>query len=355
MEQDFIMSDTLKLFTKIFIIITVVFTVFSYLLALVLGPALVYLTPEGLNASMTHLSGLPVWFLDVRGFIPIGIDLGIVFFGVWSIFTLSFGVAWKLRDNFLKVIKESMIRPTRKLFNSSLFALPIINGMTLIAVVAINSFQEAGGIPTGISPIQGEPFIDFFNLSYSALIEEMGFRLIPIGAFLALYLLITKRRELKFSFTQKIKLFFTSILLPDKAKSLTGTKTVYQDGIRNGISNAEWGMLVFTAIVFGIAHFNPGVSWEIGKISSAGFAGFVIGLSYIIYGAHTAIIIHWFFNVYTEAYILLSEFIPAAETFANATIIVSFILGILGWVLVAALGIRAVQNMQKKATSNLII
>ena len=347
------MFDTMKLFTKIFLIITVVFTVFSYLLALALGPALVYLTPEGLNASMTHLSGLPVWFLDVRGFIPVRVDVGIVFFGVWSIFTLSFGVAWKLRDNFLKVIKESMIRPTGKLFTSSLFALPLINGMTLIAVVAINSFQEAGGIPTGISPIHGEPFIDFFNLSYSAVVEEMGFRLIPIGVFIAIYLLITKSREQKFSFKQKFKLFFTSVIFPDKAKSLTSTKTVSQHGIKNGISRAEWGMLIFTAIVFGIAHFDPGVSWEIGKISSAGFAGFLIGLSYLIYGAHTAIIMHWFFNVYTEAYNLLSEFIPAAETFANATIIVSFILGILGWVLVAVFAIRAVQNRQKKATSSL--
>ncbi len=349
------MSETMKLFTKIFLIITVVFTVFSYLLALVLGLTLVYLTPEGLNASMTHLSGLPVWFLDVRAFIPIGLDLGIVFFGVWSIFILSFGVAWKLRENFPKVIKESITRPTGKLFNSSLFALPLINGMTLIAVVAINNFQEAGGIPTGISPIQGDPFIDFFNLSYSAVVEELGFRLIPIGAFLAIYLVITKRRELKFSFKQKIKLFFTSVLLPDKAKSLTSTKTVYQHGIKNGISRPEWGMLIFTAIIFGIAHFNPGVSWEIGKISSAGFAGFVIGLTYLIYGAHTAILMHWFFNVYTETYILLSEFISATETFTNATIIVSFILGILGWVLVAAFGIRAVQNRQKKSRSSLTI
>lgn len=346
------MSDVLRLFIKIFLIITVVFTIFSYLFAIILGPILVYFTPEGLNASITHLSGLPVWFLDMRVYIPVGVDLGIVFFGVWSIFTLSFGVAWKLRANFLKVIKESMIRPTAKLFRSSLFALPIINSMTLIAVVAINSFQEAGGIPTGISPIHGEPFIDFFDLSYSALVEEVGFRLIPIGAFLFIYLLITKRRELKFSFNQKIKLFFNSVLFPDKAKNMTSTKTVYQHGIRRGISIAEWVMLVFTAIVFGLAHFNPGVSWEIGKISSAGFAGFVIGLSYLIYGAHAAIIMHWFFNVYTEAYILLSEFIPAAELFANATIIISFILGILGWVLVAALGIRAVQKRQKKATSS---
>lgn len=344
------MSFTLKLFAKTFLLITVVFTIFSYIFAIGVGPALIYFTPEGLNASMTQLSGLPIWFLDVRVYIPVEVDLGIIFFGIWSIFTLSFGLAWKLRENFLKVVKESMIRPVEKLFNSSLFAMPIINSMTLIAVVAINSFQEVGGIPTGISPIHGEPFIDFFDLSYSAVVEEVGFRLIPIGAFLVIYQLITKRGELKFSFKQKIKLFFTSVLFPDKAKSMVKAKSVYQHGIGGGISIAEWGMLIFTALVFGIAHFNPGVSWEVGKISSAGFAGFLIGLSYLLYGAYAAIIMHWFFNVYTEVYSLLSTFIPAAEPFANAIVVISVILGILGWALVAVLGIRKVQNRLKKLT-----
>ena len=352
-------SDVLKLFAKMFLVIAVVVTVFSYLFAIVLGPALVYFTPEGLIASMIRLSGLPVWFLDVRVYIPIGIDLGVVFFGVWSIFTLSFVVAWKLRENFLKVIKESFVRPTGKLFSSSLFALPIINSMTLIAVVAINSFQEAVGIPTGTSPIQGEPFIDFFDLSYSAVVEEVGFRLVPIGAFLVIYLLITKRRELKFSLKQKIRFFFTSVLFPDKAKSMAGANTVSQHGVRGGISVAEWGMLVFTAIVFGVAHFNPGVSWEIGKIISTAFAGFVIGLSYMLYGAHAAIIMHWFFNAYIETYILLSEFIPASKPFTDAIITISFILGILGLVLVAALGylklFRALQNRQNQTTANLTV
>ncbi len=342
------MFFVLRLFAKIFLIITVVFTIFSYIFAIGVGPTLVYFTSEGLNASMTHLSGLPIWFLDVRVYIPVEVNLGIIFFVIWSIFALSFGMAWKLRENFLKVIKESMIRPIEKLFNSSLFALPIINSMTLIAVVAINSFQEAGGIPTGISPIHGEPFIDFFDLSYSAVAEELGFRLIPIGTFLFIYHLMTKRRELKFSFKQKIRLFFTSVLYPDKAKSMVSAKTVFQYGIGSGISVAEWGILIFTALVFGIAHFNPGVSWEVGKISSAGFAGFLIGLSYLLYGAYAAIIMHWFFNVYTEVYSLLSKFIPATEPFTNAIIIISVILGILGWVLFAILGIKKVQNRLKK-------
>lgn len=357
------MSDELKLFAKMFLIFTVLITVFLYLLAIVLEPALFYFTPEGSTASTVHLSPLTVWFLNIPVSIPIGLNVGALFFGLWSIFTLSFVAAWKLRENFHQTIKESVVQPTRKLFSNCLFAMPILNSMTLLAVLAINSFQEAGGVPTGAPPLPGEPFLDFFDLSYSAVVEEVGFRLIPIGAFLIIYLFSTKRKTVTFSLSQKIKLFFTAILFPDNAKRMVGVKTVNKYGVRGGISLGEWGMVIFTSIVFGLAHFDPGVSWEIGKVSSAAVSGLVLGLSYLLYGIQASIIMHWFFNAYTDTFRLLSEFHPAVASFANGTVIFNLILGILGWSAAAILGFRKLvrgiekrgENKQKQATSSLQI
>jgi hypothetical protein len=221
--------------------------------------------------------------------------------------------------------------------------------MTLLAVIVLGSLQEAGGIPTGTSPIQDEPFLGFFDLSYSAVIEEVGFRLLPIGIFLFLYLLIavSKNRDFVFSLKQKIKLFFMSILFPDKAKQMVGTKTVSIDGIKNGISAGEWAVLVFTSLIFGLAHFNPGVSWELGKISSAAIAGLVIGFSYLVYGAHAAIISHWFFNSYTDTYILLSEVYPVTEPISNVVAGLSLTLGLIGWLYVAYLGYSKLERKTK--------
>jgi len=356
-------SDELKLFAKMFLIITVFITVFLYLLAIVVGPASFYFTPEGLIASTVHLSNLTVWFLIIPVSVPIGLDMGVIFFGLWSIFALSFVAAWKLRENFHQTIKESLVQPTRKLFSSCLFAMPILNSMTLLAVMTMHSFQEAGGIPTGAPSLLGEPFLDFFELSYSAVVEEVGFRLIPIGAFLVIYLFITKKGTVTFSLSQKIKLFFTAILFPDNAKRMVGAKTVNEYGVRGGISVGEWGMVIFTSIVFGLSHFNPGVSWEIGKVSSAAFAALVLGLSYLLYGIQASIIMHWFFNAYTDSFLLLSDFHPAAASFANGTVIFSIILGILGWSTAAILGFRKLvnaiekrgENKQSQATSSLQI
>jgi len=356
-------SDALKLFAKMFLVVTVFITVFLYLLAIVLGPALFYFTPEGLIVSAVHLSPLKVWFLNLPVSVPIGVDVGALFFGLWTIFTLSFVAAWKLRENFHQTIKDSVVQPTRKLFSSCLFAMPILNSMTLIAVLAMHSFQEAGGIPTGTPPLPGEPFLDFFDSSYSAVVEEVGFRLIPIGAFLVIYLFTTKKGTVTFSLSRKVKLFFTAILFPDSAKRMVGAKTVNEHGVRGGISLGEWGMVIFTSLVFGLSHFDPGVSWEIGKVSSATFSGLVLGLSYLLYGIQASIIMHWFFNAYTDTFLLLSEFHPAAASFANATVIFSFILGILGWSAAAILGFRKLvrgtekrgENKQSQATSSLQI
>lgn len=355
--------DVLKLFAKLFLVITVLITVFLYLLAIVLGPTLFYFTPEGLSTSMRHLSALPVWFFNKPVFIPIGLDVGVIFLFLWTVFAVSFVAAWKLRENFHKVIRESIARPMEKLFSNCLFTMPIINSMTLIAVVAIQSLQEVGGIPTGTPYLPGEPFLDFFDLSYAAVVEEVGFRVIPIGAFLIIYLFLTKKKAATFSLRQKMKLFFTAILFPDRAKRMVGAKTVDEYGFRSGISLGEWGMVIFTSIIFGLVHFNPGVSWEIGKIAPAAIAGLVIGLSYLVYGAQASIIMHWFFNVYTDTYILFSELYPIVLPFVNTILVITFILGTLGWLAAATLGylklVRAIEkrgkNKQNQATSSLPI
>ena len=349
------LSEVLKLFGKLFIVITALITVCLYLAALVLEPALFYLTSQGLNAGTYHLSVLPFWFLNLQIGIPVDLNVGIVFFVLWTVFTLSFVAAWKTKTSFPKTIKEVFSKPTGKLFNNSLLALPVINCMTLLGVIVLNSLQEAGGIPTGTSPIADEPFLGFFDLSYSAVVEEVGFRLLPIGVFLFLVLLVvvSKKQETVFSKGQKVKLLFLAVLFPEKAKTKANTKTISTHGIKNGISPGEWGILVFTSLVFGLAHFNPGVSWELGKISSATLAGLVIGLSYLVYGAHAAIISHWFFNSYTDTYILLSEVYPVTESISNVVAGLSLTLGLLGWMYVAYFGYNKLQKTKPEQDSQL--
>jgi hypothetical protein len=344
--------DEVKLFAKMFLIIAVLITIFFYLFAICLGPGLFYFTSQGMDTSMRNLTSLPVWFFTIIGFsIPVNLNYGVVFLFLWSVFTISFVAAWKQRVSLHRIIRESIARPVKRLFSNCLFAMPIITSMTLIAVITIQSFQEVSGIPTGTPPLSGEPFLDFFDLSYAAVAEEVGFRIVPIGAFLILYFFWAKKKVRTFSFGQRLKLLFIAPLFPDIAKRMVDAKTVDKYGIRGGVTLGEWGMVLFTSMFFGLAHFLPGGSWEIGKITSATATGLVLSLSYLVYGAQASIIIHWFFNAYTDSFFLFSEIYPIALPLDNIVVIFTSVLGILAWAAVAILGcfklVRAIRKRNK--------
>ena len=332
-------SDSLKLFARLFIIGIAIFMISFYLIIVFLEPAIYYFTPDGVNATTTNFSKpLRVWILYMPVRVYTELNLGTIFLGLWIVFPVCFIVASKLRKNLLTVIKESVHKPTKKLFSNCLFAMPFINSMTLMGVTIIQSIQETGGIPTGNPPSQSNIFLVLFNRSYASVMEEIGFRLIPIGLFL-IFMFMTRKKVGGFSLKQRIKLFFAAFLFPDTAKRMVGAKTVEVNGLKEGISLSEWGILVITAIVFGLAHYNPGVSWEIGKISSAAFTGLVIGACYLVYGIQASIIMHWFFNVYSTTYILISDLYPATTPFVDAIWMITLGIGIAGLVAIANIGI----------------
>lgn len=228
--------------------------------------------------------------------------------------------------------------------------MPVIASMTMVAVVAIQSFQESSGIPTGVPPLPENPFETLVVLSYSSLTEEIGFRVFPIGIFLFAYLLLfgTKHVSL-FAWSQRLRLLAMSFLFPDRAKKLVGVKTVSDFGVIGGISVAEWVMVTSTGVVFGLAHYVYAGGWEIGKISSAA-VGAVLALTYMLYGVQAPILLHWFFNYYFTAFELASELWPSLFPAYSVVWIVTIVLGICGWLAVAILGMNRVAGSVMRRT-----
>jgi len=326
-----------KLVLTVPLILIVLILVSSYFLAMFLGPALLF-SSDGLAAG-GQPQHLPILLFIIIGFYtPIALNIGLVFLFLWSVFAICFIAAWKFRESFHGVIEKRFSRSIKKLFDNWLFAMPIITSMLLTAVIAIQSFQEAHGVPTGEIPLPSNRFESLFELSYAALIEEIGFRVTPIGAFLIIYLWVRRKNAVTLSLKQRLKLFFTAPLFPDEAKKMVGVKTVSDFGVRDGISLGEWVMVFFTSIVFGLAHYLSGGGWEIGKVTSASVVGLAMGLTYLLYGVQAPILLHWFFNYYNYAYYFASElYTPVFITFILIDF-VTIILGILGWLAVMTLG-----------------
>lgn len=144
--------------------------------------------------------------------------------------------------------------------------MPVIASMTMVAVVAIQSFQESSGRLTGVPPLPENPFETLVVLSYSSLTEEIGFRVFPIGIFLFAYLLLFGRKHVSlFAWSQRLRLLAMSFLFPDRAKKLVGVKTVSDFGVIGGISVAEWVMVTSTGVVFGLAHYVYAGRWRLGR------------------------------------------------------------------------------------------
>jgi len=108
--------ESLKVFAKLFLVVSVIFTVIMYFLSIALDPFLFYFTPEGLASSINNLPNLPVWLFTFSIKLPIILDVGTIFLGLWTIFSLCFIAAWKINENFHTTIKESTNRPVAKLF-----------------------------------------------------------------------------------------------------------------------------------------------------------------------------------------------------------------------------------------------
>jgi len=324
----------IKLTIAIALILIVLLLVSSYFLAMSLGPALLF-SPDGLTVSSQHWR-LPILLFIIIGFYtPIALNVGLVFLFLWSVFAVCFISAWKFRESFHGVIEKGFSRPMKKLFDNWLFAMPVVTSMTLTAVIAIHSFQETHGVPTGEISLPKNPFKALFELSYAALIEEIGFRVTPIAAFLIIYLFwVGRKNAVTLSLRQRLKLFLTAPLYPDKAKKMVGVKTVSDFGVKGGISLGEWFMIFFTSIIFGLAHYLGDGGWEVGKVTSASVVGLAMGLTYLLYGVQAPILLHWFFNYYQHIY-----FISMYIIFILINLF-TVVFGILNWLAFTILGLH---------------
>lgn len=326
----------------VFITFVSCFFAFTYFLTAVLGPVMFFFTPEGAEVSVRFMNGLPVWLFIVIFFrIPVMPNVGGVFLFLAGVFFLCLLAAWKFRESFHNVIRKASSRPVSKLFDNFLVAMPIITSMLLTAVLAIMSLQSLAGFPT-IPPQELEELSSFellFSASYAALIEEIAFRISPIGLFLIIRMFeVRARNGIMLSGRERLGLLFTAFLYPDRAKRTVGLKTVSDFGIRRGISQDEWIAVFLTAFAFGLVHVLGG--WTVGKFTSVFLDGLVFGLTYIAYGAYAPILLHWFMNYYLDVLDFSINYYLYLLPIGSLAVLLMFAVGIAGWIAFAIIGVK---------------
>lgn len=321
---------------RVFLLIVVVisfFIVISYVLSMGLGILILFSTSDGLVFSRGSISLNPLLIADVE----ITVNAGIYFLILWWVFALCFVAAWKYREGLVHGIQDFFSGASEgNPFTNNLLAMPMITSMMFVATIILHTLQSQAGVPTGEPPIS-DSFLDFIMVSRAPIVEEVIFRIVPIGAFLVTYIsVVGGRMRHMLSLSGRLRMFFLSIVQPDKAKGQLGLKTIGENGFfGGGMTWGEWIMVFFTGVLFGLAHYYG--SWGPGKISQAALNGVIFALAYLYYGVQAPILLHWFFNYYFTVFDLSSTYYLTGIDIAYSSFLANFFLGILAWTMLIVL------------------
>lgn len=327
----------------------------SFLLVLLMGYGFFFFTPEGLTLSMRSIS-FPILVLFLVGFATPLLPIGAVFSFIWIIFAVCFLAAWNWRESFHDVFRRSVTGDSRGILNNFLFTMPLLSSMSLTAALVIIYSQSSVGIGTGEPALPQDVHEAFLNLAYAPVVEELAFRLVPIGLMMVFYVFLAAKSTSAFSGAgNRLKMFFLAFIYPEEAKRMSGLPTVREHGIWRGISLLEWVVIVATSGIFGLAHVLSPVGWEIGKITSTFVQGLFFAVTYVAYGFEAPILLHWYFNYYFYFFSpdIAETFFPGTFDFLSVVEVLIFVLGVLGWVAFAIAGFRRLRQRQKQSVEQL--
>lgn len=329
-----------KILFPALLILIVTVVVASYLLIMLMGYGLIFFTVDGLALSVQSFPVYVLLFFLIGFSSPFELNAGVIFSFVWIVYVSCFVAAWKLRESFHDTIRKAFSRPFRNLFGNFLFIMPLLSGLVLTAVLAIVYSQEVAGVPTGQPTWPEEtPLVRIFlDIVYAPVVEEFGFRIVPLGLSTLLYVLMVRKKNVRESF----KLIVAAFLYPEGAKRMAGLRNVGEHGFWRGISVGEWALIVATSVIFGLAHIISGIGWEVGKFTSVFVQGFFFALTYLAYGFEAPILLHWFFNYYLFFFEpdVTTKFFPTTVPLLLFMELIILALGIAGWTMFAVAGLR---------------
>lgn len=209
-----------------------------------------------------------------------GVELGDVFIIVWALYLILFAIAMMGPNaGFQSAMSPILSNGYVKTESNYMVAITKWFSITILVSVIINFVQEGFEIHI-VPPTIENNLIQFFYVSISPLIEEIGFRVLLIG--LPLFAFYGH----KFSAKYLLKVLWN----PSAALHIHSvTKAII--------------LIVLVGVMFGFAHILSDESWSEGKFAQAAAGGIILGWVYFRFGFVVALLIHWATNYFIFAYV----------------------------------------------------
>ena len=276
------MSDSNKVLQYLSIpysaLITVIFGLM--LMSFPIGVYLVFNSEIG--EDITHeypLSQVGIFLAGVGFEIPADYELGDGFILVWASFVILFAISMiGPKKNFLTTLVAMMSEGKYNIQDN--YIATIIKWFSVLVIVSaiIAIIQGIFGIQIE-SPQSENDLVQFFDISFAPIIEEIGFRVLLIG--LPLFAIFSHKMSGKF--------FIKSLWNP------FGILHVYDE-------KRAWVIIFTVGIFFGLAHILTGDAWSEGKFAQAAASGIILGFVYFRYGFLASVLVHWASNYFIFSY-----------------------------------------------------
>lgn len=261
----------------------IVFTTFSVSLLFLAMAIATSLNPSWGQALNQGIS--PYFFVLLLVFqVPQSVPLFTVLIVLFAMYAVIFGTM--IYDNATTRKKDILDTPVGFLIAGA--------SAVLLIVSIITQIETSSGTPIGgggiDSQLQNNPLLGYMGLIYAPFVEELGFRIIPLGLYSLL--LINSFHSEKYG-RPPIGDALLAFIIPGKIRDKYNIKWNWLD----------WLLIVVTSIIFGYAHIFFG-AWDWGKFIPVFITGIALAMAFMKFGAYVDIPFHWFFNgVFTVIYL----------------------------------------------------
>ena len=269
------------------------------ILSFPVGVYVVFHTDIGNDINFDYPLNEVELFSGLFDFTALNISVGDAFIALWVFYIVLFTIAmFGPDDGFLKNLSTFLSHGKLEVKSNYLVSVTKWFSILILISAIITYVQEGFGVPITPPPSDND-LVQFFYVTLSPIIEEIGFRGILIG--IPLYAFYSNRTS--------VKHFFKSLWSPRSLNIYNSKRAV--------------AIIVIASIVFGLSHILTGDSWSNGKFAQAAASGIILGWIYFRVGLIASILIHWATNYFIFSYVdFISQIslISVEEAFSHSLI-----------------------------------
>lgn len=261
-----------------FLLLTAVLVFFSF----PAGFYSVYLGRLSTTFNSGSLSIPYLWVGPLTLFLPFNVSVGESFFFFSAVYFIFVIYSLRQKQSPVTSIANAFRHGAGWLFRSPFLVTLISIGFLVFTATLADVIVTRSGIPIG-GP-SGDPLALLLGFTVAPLVEEFGFRVLMIGLV-----------ALAFSVWRPWKKALGALWRPSVA--LEGL------AVGSATSIVIWVSVGISSAAFGACHLVcGGGQWDFGKIPEAAYGGVVLGVLYVKYGFHVAVLTHWGVNYLGSVY-----------------------------------------------------